>query len=250
MLIAWPAAVLAEVGAGDQVARAETPDRQCGERTRLWDGHEGQAVRRVDRSSTPLPGPVSDQASHSGLLCRGGGTGIAPIKALVEDVAEHGDRRPVEVFYGARTDRDLYDIDTMMRLQKTCPWLAVGPVVSTGPGTAGGPKGLLPEAVRAYGPWHECDACLSGPPGVIRSSVDVLRGIGMPAERIRHDAVEELVATAPPDPRSSSPPATPHERQPVSPGQGHASLVRPRYCRPGSAAATVARDEPRRSPSG
>lgn len=76
-----------------------------------------------------------DHSTHNGLLCLGGGTGIAPIKALVEDVAEHGDRRPVEVFYGARSDHDLYDIDTMMRLQRTYPWLAVRPVVSTGPGT-------------------------------------------------------------------------------------------------------------------
>lgn len=55
----------------------------------------------------------------------------------------------------------------------------------------------MPEAVRQCGPWHEYDAYLSGPPGMIRSSVDVLRGIGMPAERIRHDSVEELATTGP-----------------------------------------------------
>ncbi|MEU7601235.1 hypothetical protein, partial [Streptomyces sp. NPDC041003] len=32
------------------------------------------------------------------MLCLGGGTGIAPIKALIEDVAEHGERRPVAAF--------------------------------------------------------------------------------------------------------------------------------------------------------
>lgn len=55
-----------------------------------------------------------DHSTHSSLLCLGGDTGIAPIKALVEDVAGHGDRRPAEVFYGARSGHDLYDIDTMM----------------------------------------------------------------------------------------------------------------------------------------
>jgi NAD(P)H-flavin reductase len=38
------------------------------------------------------------------------------------------------------------------------------------------------------------DAYLSGPPGMIRSGVDVLRRLGIPSERIRHDSVEELVA--------------------------------------------------------
>lgn len=32
---------------------------------------------------------------------------------------------------------------------------------------------------------------------MIRSSVDVLRGIGMPAERIRHDALDELSVPTP-----------------------------------------------------
>ncbi|MFI8434245.1 FAD-binding oxidoreductase [Streptomyces sp. NPDC079020] len=147
------------------------------------------------RLGAPTGSMTVDHSTHHGLLCVGGGTGIAPIRALVEDVAEYGDRRPVEVFYGARSERDLYDIDTMLRLQRTHPWLAVHPVVPGGPGP--GTAGLLPEAVRKGGPWRGYEAYLSGPPGMIRSGVDVLRDIGMPADRIRHDAVEELTAAAP-----------------------------------------------------
>ncbi|MFF5004387.1 globin domain-containing protein [Streptomyces phaeochromogenes] len=143
----------------------------------------------VVRLGPPAGSMTVDHTTDSGLLCLGGGTGIAPIKALVEDVAEHGERRPVEVFYGARTDHDLYDIDTMLRLQQSHPWLAVRPIVDQ--------HGHLhlPDAVREYGPWNEYDAYLSGPPGMIRSGVDALRDIGIPSERIRHDAVEELVVT-------------------------------------------------------
>lgn len=150
----------------------------------------------VLRLGPPTGSMTVDHTTHNGLLCLGGGTGIAPIKALVEDVAEHGDRRPMQVFYGARSDRDLYDIDTMLRLQQTFPWLAVRPVVSGGSGR--GLKGLLPDAVRELGPWYEYDAYLSGPPGMIRSGVDVLTGIGMPPERIRYDSVEELAPTTGP----------------------------------------------------
>ncbi|MGP3999985.1 globin domain-containing protein [Streptomyces sp. 8N706] len=133
-----------------------------------------------------------DHNTDNGLLCLGGGTGIAPIKALVEDVAEHGRQRPVEVFYGARSDHDLYDIDTMRRLEKSHPWLSVRPVVSDGP--THGLSGPLPDAVRQYGPWNAYDAYLSGPPGMIRSGVDTLVRIGIPSHRIRHDSLEELVA--------------------------------------------------------
>ncbi|MDX2699476.1 globin domain-containing protein [Streptomyces ipomoeae] len=142
----------------------------------------------VLRLGPPAGAMTVDHASDSGLLCLGGGTGIAPIKAMVEDVAERGRPRPVEVFYGARTSQDLYDIDTLLRLRQSNPWLEIRPVVDK--------HGLLrlPDAIREYGPWNEYDAYLSGPPGMIRSGVDALRGAGVPSERIRHDSVEELVA--------------------------------------------------------
>lgn len=142
----------------------------------------------VIRLGPPAGSMTVDHTTDGGLLCLGGGTGIAPIKALVEDVAEHGARRPVEVFYGARTDNDLYDIDTMLRLQQSHPWLSVRAVIDQQAHVQ------LPDAIRQYGPWHGYEAYLSGPPGMIRSGVDVLRSMGIPAERIRHDSVEELVA--------------------------------------------------------
>ncbi|MBU3867876.1 flavohemoprotein [Streptomyces sp. 4503] len=148
----------------------------------------------VIRLGPPAGSMTVDHSSDNGLLCLGGGTGIAPIKALVEDVADYGRHRPVEVFYGARNDHDLYDIDTMLRLAQKHPWLAVRPVVSDGP--TNGLSGRLPDAVRQYGPWHAFDAYLSGPPGMIRSGVDALVGVGVPSHRIRHDSIEELAAAA------------------------------------------------------
>ncbi|MFE9661617.1 globin domain-containing protein [Streptomyces sp. NPDC005955] len=157
-------------------------------------GWVSQALVRHARPGDVLRlGPASgsmtvDHTTSSGLLCLGGGTGIAPIKALVEDVAEHGDRRSVEVFYGARTDHDLYDIDTMLRLQQAHPWLSVRPVIDAQA------RVQLPDAVREFGPWYEYDAYLSGPPGMIRSGVQALRSSGVSVNRIRHDYVEGLVA--------------------------------------------------------
>jgi NAD(P)H-flavin reductase/hemoglobin-like flavoprotein len=139
----------------------------------------------VIRLGPPAGSMTVDHTTDDGLLCLGGGTGIAPIKALVEDVARHGRRRRVEVFYGARHTYDLYDLDTMLALQREHSWLSVRTVVGDTPPDA--LTGPLPDAVREHGPWEAYDAYLSGPPGMVRSSVDTLVRIGMPAHRIRHD---------------------------------------------------------------
>ncbi|MER5207749.1 globin domain-containing protein [Streptomyces sp. NPDC002825] len=153
-------------------------------------------ARRGDviRLGPPTGSMTVDHTTDSGLLCLGGGTGIAPIKALVEDVVRHGRRRSVDVFYGARRNDDLYDFDTLLRLQQSHSWLSVRPVVDDGPvGLSGG----LPGAVREYGSWQTHDVYLSGPPGMIRRGVDTLLGMGVPSRRIRHDSIEGLVgATA------------------------------------------------------
>ncbi|WP_121015576.1 globin domain-containing protein [Streptomyces sp. 3211.6] len=144
----------------------------------------------VLRLGPPAGSMVVDHSTDNGMLCLGGGTGIAPIKALIEDVAGHGERRPVEVFFGARSDDDLYDKDTLLGLQRSHPWLSVRPVIGEGM------AGQLPHAVGENGPWSSYDAFISGPPAMIRSGVDALKRIGIPGERIRYDALEELAGVA------------------------------------------------------
>ncbi|MEU3514247.1 globin domain-containing protein [Streptomyces sp. NPDC006654] len=141
----------------------------------------------VVRLGPPGGSMTVDHTRDNGLLCLGGGTGIAPIKALIEDIADRGARRPVEVYYGARTDHGLYDLDTLLRLQQIHPWLAVRAVVDQRE------RIQLPDALRGRRPWTGYDAYVSGPPGMIRNGVDALRDAGVPAHRIRHDLVEELV---------------------------------------------------------
>ncbi|WP_233221232.1 globin domain-containing protein [Streptomyces carminius] len=135
-----------------------------------------------------------DHSSDAGLLCLGGGTGIAPVKALVEEVARGGRARSVEVFYGARAGRDLYDLEAMRELDRRYPWLTVRPVAAEGPPDGGGLTGRLPDVVREHGPWQGYDGYLSGPPGMVRSGVEALVAAGVPAHRIRHDSLDALGA--------------------------------------------------------
>jgi NAD(P)H-flavin reductase/hemoglobin-like flavoprotein len=147
----------------------------------------------VIRLGAPAGSMAVDHGSDRGLLCVGGSTGIAPIKALVEDVAEHGRRRPVEVFFGADRDSGLYDLESFLELERRHPWLSVRPVVAH-LGTRGF-AGQLPEAVREFGPWRQFDGYLSGPPQMIRKSVDALLSSGVPQDRIWHDFMGTLVST-------------------------------------------------------
>ncbi|WP_395295113.1 globin domain-containing protein [Kitasatospora hibisci] len=150
----------------------------------------------VLRLGPPTGGMTLDHTSGADLLCLGGGTGIAPIRALVEEVAEHGaGGRSVEVFYGARQAAELYDLEALGALAARHGWLTVRPVLS-GPGASGSGAlvGELPEVVGRFGPWAGRDAYLSGPPAMVRRGVGALLRAGVVPERIRHDLVGDLAA--------------------------------------------------------
>lgn len=148
----------------------------------------------VLRLGPPAGQMVADHADPAHLLCVGGGTGIAPISALVEEVAEHGAAgRRVEVFYGARQTADLYELESLRRLVQRHPWLSVRPVVSeerVQPNVA--LCGLLSDVVAHAGPWDGHHAFLSGPPAMVRRSAASLTRSGVRAEHIRHDLVGDL----------------------------------------------------------
>ncbi|MEU6231712.1 globin domain-containing protein [Kitasatospora sp. NPDC047058] len=145
----------------------------------------------------PAAGAMTvDHARGADLLCLGGGTGIAPVRALVEEVAEYGAAgRSVKVFYGARQAAELYELEALSALAARHPWLSVHPVLS-GAGASGGGAlaGELPEVVGRFGPWTGRDAYLSGPAAMIRRGAAVLLRAGVAPERIRHDLVGDLAA--------------------------------------------------------
>ncbi|WP_158715151.1 globin domain-containing protein [Kitasatospora phosalacinea] len=130
-----------------------------------------------------------DHAAGEDLLCVGGGTGIGPVAALVEEVAERGAAgRRVEVFYGARRAAELYRLEELRELASRHSWLTVRPVVSEAAGApAGALLGDLPDAVARYAPWHGFAAYLSGPAAMVRSGAAVLRRCGVPEGSVRHD---------------------------------------------------------------
>lgn len=114
-----------------------------------------------------------------------GGTGLAPMKALVEQVAADGGQRAVTLFVGARTQSDLYDLPDLTEGARQWPWLTVVPVLSDDPGFPGEQGPAVDAAIRHGLPEHDIYLC--GPAGMIHSGRDRLRAAGVAAERIRYE---------------------------------------------------------------
>ena len=95
-----------------------------------------------------------DRNSTRDIVCVAGGTGLAPIKALIEELTRYNRTRWVHVFFGARDRDDLYDLAALSRLAARYPWLSVVPACSEDPSYFG-EQGNISEVVARYGPWDD-----------------------------------------------------------------------------------------------
>ena len=121
------------------------------------------------------------------LLMVTGGTGMAPIKALLEDLATRPEQPRTQVFVGGRTWDDLYDLPSLRRLSYSNTWLDVIPVVEKDEGGSGAERGTLADVVTRYGAWADHDVLVCGSPAMIRSTVSRMLVAGTPLDRIRYD---------------------------------------------------------------
>jgi NAD(P)H-flavin reductase/hemoglobin-like flavoprotein len=129
-----------------------------------------------------------DRHSTRDVLMVAGGTGAAPVRALLEELST-GDGQPrVQVFVGGRTWDDLYDITALRRLSYAASWLDVIPVVeSDDDGLGGAERGTLAEVVTRYGAWADHDVIVCGSPAMIRATVSRMLVAGTPLDRITYD---------------------------------------------------------------
>ncbi|NUR30055.1 MAG: flavohemoprotein [Catenulispora sp.] len=155
----------------------------------------GALVRRTQvgdmlRLAAPMGGMLVDRRSTRDVVCVAGGTGLAPIKAVIEDLATFNRNRWVHVFYGARERDDLYDLPDLQRLAQAYPWLSLMPACSHDSGW-GGEEGLLSDVVRRYGPWQDHDFFVSGSPAMVRATLRALAELQVPSTRVKYDAFND-----------------------------------------------------------
>ena len=143
------------------------------------------------RLAAPMGSMVLDRRSTRDIVCVAGGTGLAPIKALIEELTRYNRTRWVHVFYGARDRDDLYDLPALNRLATSYPWLSVVPACSDDLDYSG-EQGNLNEVVARYGPWQDHDFFVSGSPPMVRGTLRTLAEMQVPAIRIKYDAFGDL----------------------------------------------------------
>ena len=81
------------------------------------------------RMGPPMGRLRVDRQADRNVLMIAGGTGVAPMRSIIEQLAKYGDNPKVQLFYGGRVRSDLYDLDHLQQMTSTNPWLTVVPVL-------------------------------------------------------------------------------------------------------------------------
>jgi NAD(P)H-flavin reductase/hemoglobin-like flavoprotein len=135
------------------------------------------------RLGAPVGTLTLDTGSGRDVLLVAGSTGLAPVKAIAEQIAELAHPPRVHLFFGARRAEGLYDVADLEKFSASAPWLTVTPCVSD-EGDYPGERGLLPDVVDRSGSWASCDAYLAGPSPMVESMAARLAAQGVPREQI------------------------------------------------------------------
>lgn len=142
-----------------------------------------------------LEGPFGSFFLREGsgpLIFLATGTGFAPIKALLEQLREQGNRRPVYLYWGGRRRQDLYRHDELLALAAELPWLRYTPVLSR-PDEACGWQGatghVQQQVLRDFIDLRDFEVYACGSPAMIDSARrELVDRLGLAETRFHADA--------------------------------------------------------------
>ena len=146
------------------------------------------------RIEGPLGTFVPREDSERPMIFMAGGTGFAPVKAIVEHFIGLGTRRSMQLYWGARSAADLYLRPLAERWAREHPNLRFHPVVSepVPAAAADGLRfGLVHEALLQDQPDLTAhDLYMSGPPAMIEAGRRLFLAAGLPESRLYYDSFE------------------------------------------------------------
>ncbi len=142
-----------------------------------------------------LRGPFGDFWLRPGtapIVAIAGGSGLGPVKAVLEQARADRVPRDVILVFGVRTRADLYALDEISLLTRS--WISrfiFVPVLSAEPADSdwSGARGFVHEYLASLGvalAGHQAYLC--GPPVMIDAALPVLRAAGIAAADIHYDA--------------------------------------------------------------
>ena len=127
------------------------------------------------------------------VLFMAGGTGFAPIKAIVEQAITRGVKRSMHVFWGVRAEHDLYMADVPQAWAAQHDNIQYTPVLSEVGDSQHwqGEVGWVHEALLTrYSDLSGYEIYMSGPPPMIDAAYPVFIEAGLPDEHLYFDSFE------------------------------------------------------------
>lgn len=126
---------------------------------------------------------------HAGpILCIAGGSGLAPIKGIVDAAIAQRMRQPIHVYFGARGERDLYLVDHFMGLAQRHPNLTFTPVLSDAPPGGHWHTGFVTDAIskdmQDFDGWQ---AYVAGPPAMVEAAMQICTARGLRSKDLYAD---------------------------------------------------------------
>ncbi len=134
------------------------------------------------RLGPPFGRMVLQPASRRPILMIAGGTGLAPMKAMIDQLARDGGR-PTRLYFGVRTAREMYDRKDLEALTARHSWLEVTNVVSDDARWPG-PRGMVGDVAARDGDWAGHDVFVCGSPLMVESTIKQLVTAGVPEDNI------------------------------------------------------------------
>lgn len=148
---------------------------------------------QVLRIEAPLGTFVPREGGDRPIVLMAGGTGFAPIKAIVEHLLDRHTHRALHVYWGARHASDLY-LDALCRdWQGAHPKLRYTPVLSEATPLERNQfrSGPVHEAVlRDFPDLSRFDVYMSGPPPMIEAGRRSFVAAGLPEDRLYYDSFD------------------------------------------------------------
>ena len=139
-----------------------------------------------------IEGPYGDgwlRADHAGpILAVAGGSGLAPMKAIVETALAAGMGQDIDLYFGVREERDVYLDGHFEALAAAHANFRFVPVLSDEPGAVVRRRGQVGDAILAdFAGFAGFKAYLAGPPAMVDATVEALAARGLPRSDIHAD---------------------------------------------------------------
>ncbi len=154
----------------------------------LFDSMKEKALLRIEG---PLGQFAFREASPRAALFVGGGTGYAPLRAMLRSLLERGDTRPLELYWGVAAEVDLYAEPEIAQWLATYAHLRFTPVLSAPSAGWDGRKGLVHAAVLAdHSRLADYDVYAAGPPAMIEAIRHEFVAAGLPPDQLFFDSFD------------------------------------------------------------